>query len=115
MTIELSHTLYSWSGHLVAALLLGAGLGALYFGGLGLTIQRLGQVRSPELLLLGSAIARLCLALICFYAILTGLGLAAFLACLLGFFGMRTGLVRHWRPQIMLAAAGQRHADEKSP
>jgi F1F0 ATPase subunit 2 len=73
-TTELSRLAIS----LVAGGLLGAG----YFGGLYLTVKRVGQVSSPQLLLVASFLVRLLVVLGAFYllsawgalAMMTGMG-----------------------------------------
>jgi F1F0 ATPase subunit 2 len=56
----------------VIAALAGVLFGIIYFGGLWLTIQRMGQVNRPILLLTGSFIIRLGLALAGFYLVSNG-------------------------------------------
>ena len=48
----------------------GMGIGALYFGGLWLTVSQLGRARRPYLLLAGSFVARLAAVLVVFYLLL---------------------------------------------
>lgn len=57
--------------HTVAALA-GILFGVIYFGGLWLTIQKMGQMDRPILLLMGSFIVRLGLVLVGFYLISKG-------------------------------------------
>lgn len=56
----------------VVAGLAGILFGVVYFGGLWLTIQKLGQMDRPILLLMGSFIVRLGLVLVGFYLISRG-------------------------------------------
>jgi F1F0 ATPase subunit 2 len=67
---------------LVVALVAGGLLGAGYFGGLYLTVKRVGQVSSPQLLLIASFLFRLLVVLGVFYllsawgalSMMTGMG-----------------------------------------
>jgi F1F0 ATPase subunit 2 len=90
---------------LAPTLMAGLALGAFYFGGLWLTVQRLRQTRQPTLLALGSMLSRLSVMLLVVYLV-TGGQLDKIGVCLLGFFVMRTILVRHWRPQVAPVARG---------
>jgi F1F0 ATPase subunit 2 len=56
----------------VVAVLAGILFGIIYFGGLWLTIQKMGQVDRPILLLTGSFIVRLGLVLAGFYLVSNG-------------------------------------------
>lgn len=80
------------------ALLAGAGLGLFYFGGLWLTLRRLATSGRPELLILGSFLARTAITVIGFYFVIDGQWdrLAASLA---GFLLMRIFLVQRLKPQ----------------
>lgn len=82
---------------IVVASLAGIGLGLLYFGGLWLTVWRLPTAAWPALLALGSFWLRAGLCLLGFYLVSAG-DWKRVLACLLGFIGVRTLLVRHWGP-----------------
>lgn len=84
---------------LLPALLAGLVLGMFYFGGLWLTVQRLSQARQPALLALGSLAGRLGVTMLGVYLV-TGGQWAKIGVCLLGFFVMRTILVRRWQPRI---------------
>lgn len=83
---------------LATALIAGLVMGALYFGGLWLTVQRLSDARQPALLALGSLAGRLGMLLLGLYFIAGG-QFARIGIYLLGFFIMRTILVRRWGPQ----------------
>ncbi len=65
-------------------LFLGAGLGAIFFGGLWWTVGKAVTARAPAAWFLGSLISRMGLTLIGFYWASTG-GIARLLFCLLGF------------------------------
>jgi F1F0 ATPase subunit 2 len=82
----------------------GVGLGLCYFGGLWWTVRQLATVRHPALWLGGSFVVRAGVALIGFYVVLGG-GAAQLMLCLLGFFVVRSVLVRHWLPAPTNAAA----------
>jgi F1F0 ATPase subunit 2 len=56
----------------VIAVLAGILFGVIYFGGLWLTIQKMGQMDRPILLLTGSFIVRLALVLVGFYLVSNG-------------------------------------------
>lgn len=70
-------------------------MGVLYFGGLWLTLQRLQGSRRPAFLVMGSLAARLALMFLGLYFI-TGGAWARIGAYLLGFFVMRTIMIRAW-------------------
>ena len=82
---------------IVVASLAGIGLGLLYFGGLWLTVWRLPTTSWPALLAIGSFWLRAGVCLLGFYLVSSG-DWKRVLACLLGFIGMRTILVRHLGP-----------------
>jgi F1F0 ATPase subunit 2 len=86
------------------ALLAGMVLGALYFGGLWWTVQRLTSARHPGLLFLASFIGRTAVTLAGFFLIAGGRW-QRLLACLAGFVLARFLLVRRWQPD---PAAGRR-------
>ena len=69
---------------LVLALVTGVALGALFFGGLWWTVNRMGSSKRPALLLFGSFLLRTSVALSGFYLIAHG-HWERLLACLLGF------------------------------
>lgn len=82
---------------LLLALVLGAGLGLFFFGGLWLTLQKLPTTGQPVLLVLGSLVLRMSVAVVGFYLVMDGSWLRL-LACVLGFFLMRQLLIRWLRP-----------------
>ncbi len=78
---------------LISSLILGISLGAVYFGGLWLTLARLPGSGQPALLALSSFLLRSALCLLGFYLIL-GSGLEGLAACLAGFILMKLALVQ---------------------
>lgn len=82
---------------LIPALVAGAGLGALYFGGLWLTVRRLADARRPALLFASSFAVRTALTVTGFYFVMDGRWERA-LAALLGFVIVRQLLVSRLRP-----------------
>lgn len=69
---------------LISSLILGIFLGAVYFGGLWMTLTRLPESGQPALLALSSFLLRSAICLLGFYLIL-GSGLEGLAACLAGF------------------------------
>jgi len=82
---------------LLAFAAVGALLGALYFGGLWLTVRRLPTLDHPMLWLLASTLTRLALVLAAFFVVSQG-HWSWLLACLAGFVAVRIVLVRRARP-----------------
>ncbi|MGA1622853.1 MAG: ATP synthase subunit I [Synechocystis sp.] len=78
-------------------LLLGFGLGLGYFSFLWVTVQRLPRTRHPILLMVGSGLARLGIALIVLYLLAWDYW-PRLVAALLGFLLARTLLIARWRP-----------------
>jgi F1F0 ATPase subunit 2 len=91
---------------LVLALLAGAMLGTLFFGGLWWTVRRGLSSPHPALLFAGSLLLRTTIALAGFYLVTRG-DLRRLLACLLGFFLARILVTRLARAP---AGAGSRVA-----
>lgn len=83
---------------LILALLAGAGLGAVFFGGLWWTIQKGLSSKRPALLFLGSMLLRSSIAVAGFYFVAGGGQLGRILACLLGFVLMKVLIARLARP-----------------
>lgn len=81
---------------IAASFLLGVFLGALFFGGLWLSVRQLARTQHPALLMLLSFVARSAVVLSGFY-FATGGRWERLLACLLGFLLSRLVLVRHLR------------------
>ncbi|HEY9607382.1 MAG TPA: ATP synthase subunit I [Allocoleopsis sp.] len=91
--------------YLPLALLLGSGLGIIYFGGLWLTVRLLPQAKQPVLLSLVSFVSRISISLIGFYRVSTSVQQDAplhLLACLVGFFWIRNILVQRLQPHPSL-------------
>jgi F1F0 ATPase subunit 2 len=80
------------------ALLAGAGLGAVFFGGLWWTVRKGVSSSRPELWFLGSAMLRTCMVLAGFYLV-SGGQWKRLLACLLGFVTARLAVAWLTRPQ----------------
>ena len=76
----------------IAAVGAGAGLGLAYFGGLWLDVRRLGRGGAARFA--AGRVARLALAAVTFYALLTTGGVVAVLAGLAGLLGARWYLIR---------------------
>jgi len=73
---------------LLVTLMVGFGLGTVFFYGLWRTLEKVTTSKSPVLWLLGSAISRISITLVGFYAVATFDSegrLARLLICLLGF------------------------------
>lgn len=85
-----------WPGIALAAVL-GAGLGALFFGGLWLTVRALPTARYPAALSLGSLAARSILLMAGFYVVSAGQW-ERLVASLIGFILARVALVQLMRP-----------------
>ena len=87
---------------IVVALLVGLGLGWIYFGGLWLTIQKLPHTPQPIRLILGSLLLRLAIALGSIYLLMIyfadGQILISLLAFSLGFLLTRNLLISRLRP-----------------
>ncbi len=82
---------------LIECVIVGAALGALYFGGLWLTVRRLPEQSNPMLWLLASTMMRLALLIAFFYLVTQG-AWDKLAACLLGFIATRAYLLRRARP-----------------
>lgn len=78
---------------LALALVVGGLLGAGYFGGLYLTVKRVGQVSSPQWLLIGSFLARLLVVLGAFY-LLSAWGAMVMMVAMGGFLIARMAWLR---------------------
>ncbi|MBK8989111.1 MAG: ATP synthase subunit I [Chloroflexi bacterium] len=85
------------SAQLVFSLLVGALIGALYFGGLWYTVRQLPTARRPALLFIGSYLLRLALLLGAVY-LLAGSHWYNMLSALVGILLARTLLIRRWGP-----------------
>jgi F1F0 ATPase subunit 2 len=82
---------------LLAALLGGVLLGAVHFGGLWLTVQRLPTSRRPALLAMGSLAVRMAVIAAGFVLIVSG-GLGHVAAAVVGLLAVRTLAVRRIAP-----------------
>ncbi|MDX9741291.1 MAG: ATP synthase subunit I [Gammaproteobacteria bacterium] len=91
---------------LVPAVIAGAGLGLIYFGGLWLTVRRLPGADRPTLLFGGSLVLRLSLTLAGFYLVMDG-SWERMLACLGGFIVARQALVSRLRPARTATVGGE--------
>lgn len=85
----------------------GVGAGNLYFGGLWLTVQRLGKGGRPGILLIPSFLVRASLSCAVFYLFMRS-GWADLVACMLGFFLVRLLWVHRLRPTPAAAARGRK-------
>lgn len=83
--------------NLSLAVMAGAALGLVYFGGLWLTVRRLAGSKRPGLLMLGSFVARLLVTLFGFYLVMDD-SWERLLACLAGFLVVRVTLTRALAP-----------------
>jgi F1F0 ATPase subunit 2 len=91
--------------HGLLVLPIGFALGIFYFTCLWFTVQRLPRTQHPVLLMVGSGIARLGIALLGFYLI-AGQQWQFLLIALVGFLLARSLLIARWRPQTRLADLG---------
>ena len=82
---------------LALALGAGIGLGAVFFGGLWLTLLKLPAARWPLLLVLGSLVGRMGITLIGFYLVMNG-SWQRLIACVVGFVLMRQLVIRRLQP-----------------
>ncbi|PMB46373.1 ATP synthase subunit I [Fischerella thermalis CCMEE 5330] len=87
--------------HGLLVLPLGFALGIFYFSCLWLTVKRLPRSQHPILLIIGSGVARLGIALLGFYLI-AAQQWQFLLIALLGFLLARSLLIARWRPQTRL-------------
>ena len=87
------------SAPLALLLAFGAGLvlGLFYFGGLWWTVNRVATAGQPGLLMLASMLLRGGVVLAGFWLVMDG-QLDRLIACVVGFFIMRTVLIRRLRP-----------------
>lgn len=74
------------------------GLGILYFSCLWLTVQNLARTQHPVLLIVGSGVLRMMVALVALYLMVGGYW-ERLLIALVGFLLARSLLIAHWRPQ----------------
>lgn len=83
--------------HIVLGLIAGAALGALYFGGLWLTIKDVAEAKYAAARILGSFVLRGAIVLGGFYLVLQ-LGLPALAAAMVAFLAVRIVSTRVVRP-----------------
>lgn len=88
------------------ALAIGAVLGAIFFGGLWLTVRSALTATNPALRLLASQMLRMGVVLTGFYYV-SGNGWQSVLLCLVGFLIVRAVVIRITRPQLQVQV---RHA-----
>ena len=91
------------------AVLAGAGLGAIYFGGLWWTVRRASTFRRPAVSMLASVLVRMSMALGGFYLV-AGDSWQRLLLCLLGFLVGRAAVSRQVRAATRNDATGILHA-----
>ncbi|MBF2016678.1 MAG: ATP synthase subunit I [Rivularia sp. T60_A2020_040] len=84
--------------HLLLALTLGFVIGVFYFSSLWVTVRQLPTTQKPILLIVGSLIGRLSIAILGFYLIMDG-SWQQLLIALLGFVLARSILIRRWKPK----------------
>ncbi len=87
------------------ALVAGAALGAIYFGGLWWTVRRAGSFRRPAFSMLVSVLVRMSMVLGGFYLVAGG-NWQRLLLCLLGFVVARAAVTWRVRPDARHAANG---------
>ncbi|MDJ0677615.1 MAG: ATP synthase subunit I [Calothrix sp. MO_167.B42] len=88
----------NYSMHLLLALTLGFGLGIFYFTSLWVTVRQLPTTQQPILLIIGSLLSRLSIAIFGFYLVMDG-SWKRLLIALLGFVLARSILIRRWQPK----------------
>jgi F1F0 ATPase subunit 2 len=93
---------------LALSLLVGAGLGLFYFGGLWLTVQRLPTARRPALLALGSFWGRTVVTVAVLYLIMDG-HWQRLVAAMAGFVIVRLILVGREKPEEPAAPEENRY------
>ena len=87
---------------MILAVMAGAVLGAIYFGGLWWTVRRAGSFRRPAFLMLASVLARMSVVLGGFYLV-AGNSWQRMLLCLLGFVAARAAVSWRVGPATRLA------------
>lgn len=89
------------SMHLLLALTFGFAIGIFYFSSLWVTVRQLPTTQQPILLIVGSLLGRLSIAVLGFYLIMDG-SWQQLLIALLGFVLARSILIRRWKPRTFL-------------
>jgi F1F0 ATPase subunit 2 len=97
---------------LLMAFMAGLALGGWYFGGLWMTVRRLTKASAPALLALGSFWLRLAVSMMGFYVVMNGQW-ERLLVCFVGFLGMRSILIHHWRPARQSVAAASARGTQR--
>jgi len=90
-----------WLG---ASLIVGTGLGGIYFGGLWWTVNRLMTAKNPALIALGSMVVRTAVTMAGLYYVSDGRWLRI-VAAMVGFIGMRVVLSKLLRPEQLRTTA----------
>jgi len=98
----------------IVSVVIGAVMGAFYFGGLWLTVRRLATDEKPALLLFGSFLVRSGVVLSGFYFVTDGRW-ERLVACLVGFLAARTLLICRLRdvgedPTVLTSPVNVRRA-----
>ena len=88
----------NYSMHILLALTFGFAIGIFYFSSLWVTVRHLPTTQKPVLLIIGSLIGRLSIAILGFYLIMDGRW-EKLLIALLGFVLARGILIRRWKPR----------------
>lgn len=96
-TIQKESDVNDW-GILLLTAILGALLGAFYFGSLWVTVRQLPTTQWPARLFIGSYLGRLAIAGLGFYSLASGSWQRA-IAGLVGFLVARTALIERWGPR----------------
>ena len=91
----------NYSMHLLIALTFGFAIGVFYFSSLWVTVRQLPTTQQPILLIIGSLLGRLTIAIFGFYSIMDG-SWQQLLIALSGFVLARSILIRRWKPKIFL-------------
>jgi F1F0 ATPase subunit 2 len=89
------------SMHLFLALTFGFAIGIFYFSSLWVTVRQLPTTQQPILLIVGSLLGRLSIAVLGFYLVMDG-SWQRLLVALLGFLLARSILIRRWKPRTFL-------------
>lgn len=89
------------SMHLLLALIFGFAIGIFYFSSLWITVRQLPITQQPILLIIGSLLGRLSIAVLGFYLIMSG-SWQRLLIALLGFVLARSMLIKRWKPKTFL-------------
>jgi len=89
-----------YSMHLLLALTFDFAIGIFYFSSLWVTVRQLPTTQQPILLIVGSLLGRLSIAVLGFYLIMDGSWQRLVIA-LLGFVLARSILIRRWKPKTL--------------